>query len=81
MTAEANAHRSPARDSPRYVRGHAVTLAMVAMGTAIYACMWFWYWRANKRRAAGHMSDKHRRMTEEELAELGDDSPRYRYTV
>lgn len=54
---------------------------MVAMGTCIYGFMWFWYWRANKKRAAGEMSEKHRGMEEEELMELGDDSPRYSYTI
>ncbi|PNY27354.1 transporter [Tolypocladium capitatum] len=71
----------PKRDQPRYSRGHAVTLGMVAMGTCIYGFMWSWYSRANKKRAAGQMSEKHRGMEEEELMELGDDSPRYRYTI
>ena len=54
---------------------------MVAMGTAIYGFMWFWFWRANRRRESGAMSEKHRQMDEDELMELGDDSPRYRYTI
>ena len=56
---------------------------MVGMGTLIYAYMWFWYRRENARRDAGEASvaEKYRGMSEEELKELGDDSPRYRYTV
>ena len=73
--------RSPKPDQPRYIRGHAVSLSMVAMGTAIYGFMWFWFWRANRRRESGEMSEKHRQMDEDELMELGDDSPRYRYTI
>ncbi|UNI17643.1 hypothetical protein JDV02_003971 [Purpureocillium takamizusanense] len=76
-----SAYIYPKGDKPRYIRGHAVSLSMVAMGTAIYGFMWFWFWRANQRREAGEMSEKHRQMDEDELKELGDDSPRYRYTI
>ncbi|KAG8405767.1 hypothetical protein J3458_021701 [Metarhizium acridum] len=71
----------PKPDAPRYIRGHAVCLSMVGMGTAIYGFLWFWYWRQNKRREAGVMEDKFRDMEEEELMELGDDSPRFRYMI
>lgn len=54
---------------------------MVALGVIIYAFMWWWYRRANKRRDEGEMDDKYRGMAEEDLRELGDDSPRYRYTI
>lgn len=73
--------RSPRGDSPRYSRGHGTTLAMVALGTAIYGLMGLWYRRENARRARAPLSDKHRRMSDEELEELGDDSPRYVYTT
>ncbi|KAH7134689.1 major facilitator superfamily domain-containing protein [Dactylonectria estremocensis] len=71
----------PVKDKPRYVRGHAVTLSMVGLGTVIYAFLWFWYRRENQRRAAGEMKEKYRGMAEEELVELGDESPHYRYTI
>lgn len=54
---------------------------MVAMGTLLYALLWGWYQRENERRAAGVVSDKHKDMSEEELKELGDESPHYRYTI
>lgn len=63
------------------MRGHGVTLSMVALGTVIYSLMWLWYGRENKRRAGAPLSEKHRGMSEEELEELGDDSPRYIYTT
>ena len=72
---------SPVGDAPRYMRGHAVTLSMVAMGTTIYALMWAWYRRENHRRDKGEMKDEHRGLSEDELIELGDDSPGYRYTI
>ncbi|KID91779.1 Major facilitator superfamily domain, general substrate transporter [Metarhizium guizhouense ARSEF 977] len=71
----------PKPDAPRYIRGHAVCLSMVGMGTAIYGFLWFWYWRQNRRREAGVMEEKFRDMEEEELMELGDDSPRFRYMI
>ncbi|KAJ4998117.1 putative transporter [Colletotrichum sp. SAR 10_66] len=69
------------RLSERYIRGHAVTLSMVGMGTCLYGFMWFWYWRANKQREAGFAEDKYRDLSDDELAELGDESPRFRYTI
>ncbi|KHO02091.1 Major facilitator superfamily domain, general substrate transporter [Metarhizium album ARSEF 1941] len=71
----------PKSDAPRYTRGHAVCLSMVAMGTAMYGFLWYWYWRQNRRRKAGVMDDKYRDKGEAELMALGDDSPRFRYTI
>ncbi|KAM0321913.1 hypothetical protein ACHAQA_009810 [Verticillium albo-atrum] len=68
-------------DGPRYIRGHATTLAMVSMATCIYAFMWWYLQRQNKRRDSGEVSAKHRDLSEDELAELGDESPRFRYTI
>ncbi|KPM38440.1 putative transporter [Neonectria ditissima] len=71
----------PAADKPRYIRGHAVTLSMVGLGTIIYGLLWFWYRRENQLRIAGQIKEKHRGMDDEELMELGDESPHYRYTT
>ncbi|KAL0936982.1 MFS transporter [Colletotrichum truncatum] len=67
-------------DKPRYIRGHAVTLSMVGMATCLYGFLWFWYSRANKQREAGQLEDKYRDLSDDELAELGDESPRFKYT-
>lgn len=56
-------------------------LAMLGMGTAIYGFLWYWYGRENRRREGGAVSERHRGMGEEELVELGDDSPQFRYTI
>lgn len=53
---------------------------MVAMGTVLYSFMWWWYRRENQRRDAGEVKEKYQGLAEEELVELGDDSPNYRYT-
>ncbi|KAH7322747.1 major facilitator superfamily domain-containing protein [Stachybotrys elegans] len=71
----------PRGDAPRYTRGHAVTLSMVAVGTLLYAFLWYSYRQINRRRDAGEMAEKHRGMDEDELRELGDESPHYRYTI
>ncbi|KAM0494726.1 hypothetical protein ACHAP9_003645 [Verticillium nonalfalfae] len=72
---------SGSADGPRYIRGHATTLAMVSMATCIYAFMWWYFNRQNNQRDRGELSDKHRDLSEEELAELGDESPHFRYTI
>ncbi|KAK7923616.1 hypothetical protein PG985_007687 [Apiospora marii] len=67
-------------EGPRYIRGNAVSLSMVGMAVCIYGFLWFWFRRENRRRDAGHVSAKHQHLSEQELMELGDESPHYRYT-
>lgn len=54
---------------------------MVGLGTAIYGFMWYWYRSANRRRDEGEVKERYRGMEEEDLKELGDESPHYRYTI
>ncbi|EKD20641.1 uncharacterized protein L3040_006366 [Drepanopeziza brunnea f. sp. 'multigermtubi'] len=71
----------PTVDRPRYVRGHAVTLGMIGFSGLMYATMWFVYDRANRRRDAGLEDWKvPLGMSDDEVADLGDESPRYRFT-
>ena len=67
-------------DKPRYITGHAVTLAVVAMAVIIYAIMWFYFLGINKKRAAGKEEWKTEGKSEEEVKELGDASPHFVYT-
>ncbi|KAF2751830.1 MFS general substrate transporter [Sporormia fimetaria CBS 119925] len=71
----------PANEGPRFIRGHAVTLAMVAWACAVYAFMWFYFARVNARRARGEEDWKMEGLSEEEIAELGDESPRFMFTI
>ncbi|CAL3973279.1 unnamed protein product [Diplocarpon coronariae] len=71
----------PTADKPRYIRGHAITLSLVGFACIVYALMWYVYDRANKRREAGFEDYKVEGMSEDEIAELGDGSPRYKYTI
>lgn len=71
----------PNHTAPRYIMGHAVTLGLTAFSALIFAFMWFWYARINKGRAAGKEDYKIEGMSEEEVQEMGDRNPRFRYTT
>ena len=71
----------PSSGAPRYIKGNAVSLSLVGMSTLIYGFMWFYFDRENKKRAAGEMEDHHRTLGHDELAELGDESPHFVYTI
>ncbi|KAL7619563.1 hypothetical protein AAE478_010104 [Parahypoxylon ruwenzoriense] len=71
----------PSTDGPRYIVGNAVSLSLVGMGACIYGFLWYWFARENKKRDGGFMKPEHESLSEDELAELGDDSPRYKYTI
>ena len=55
-------------------------MALVAMSSAIYTLFWLYFRYENKRRAAGKLDHKIEGMTDEEVDELGEHNPRYRYT-
>ena len=68
-------------EAPRYVRGHAVTLGLVAFATLIYGFMSWFLARENRRRQEGKEDAKMINMTDQEIEELGDASPRFVYTI
>lgn len=53
---------------------------MVAMAGVIYAFTTVYFRRRNKSRAAGDDDHTVVGMSEEEIAELGDENPRFVYT-
>lgn len=55
-------------------------MALVAMATVIYMAFWVYFHYENKRRAAGKLDYKTQGLTPEEVDELGEDNPRFRYT-
>ncbi|KAL8668544.1 MAG: hypothetical protein Q9168_006826 [Polycauliona sp. 1 TL-2023] len=71
----------PNSEGTRFIRGHAVTLAMVGMANVIFAFMWWYLSRLNNRRRRGEEDAKIANMSEDEIAELGDESPRFIYTT
>ncbi|GME64281.1 Major facilitator superfamily [Neofusicoccum parvum] len=71
----------PTSDGPRYIRGHAVTLGFGALSVVCHSIVWRQYSQANTKRAAGTEDGLIEGMSEEEIRELGDRSPRFVYTV
>ncbi|GAB1522054.1 hypothetical protein RhiTH_005158 [Rhizoctonia solani] len=66
-------------EKPRYIRGHAVSLAMVAFASAVYAVLAVVYSRINARRSMGKEDYKLAGKTDEEVDAMGDESPRFRW--
>jgi hypothetical protein len=56
-------------------------MAMVAWACLVYAYMWLHFARINSRREKGLEDHTVEGMSDEEVAELGDDSPRFVYTI
>ncbi|KAL8730748.1 MAG: hypothetical protein Q9181_004554 [Wetmoreana brouardii] len=71
----------PGTEGPRFVRGHAVSLALVGMSSIVFAFMSWYLSKKNDRRRRGEEDDRVVDMSESEIAELGDESPRYVFTV
>ncbi|KAF3067218.1 hypothetical protein GL218_08549 [Daldinia childiae] len=71
----------PSADGPRYIVGNAVSLSLVGMAACLFGFLWYWFDRENKKRAEGPLAPAHENLSEDELAELGDESPRYKYTI
>jgi hypothetical protein len=71
----------PSSEGPRYVRGHAVTLGLVAMAAIVYGLMSVYFTNANKRRTRGDEDAKFAGMGAEEIDELGDRSPRFMFAT
>lgn len=57
-----------------------MSLAMVGVAAVLYAIMWVYFRGANKKRRAGKEDGKINGMTEEQIAEMGDESPRFMFT-
>jgi hypothetical protein len=58
-----------------------VTMAMVAWACLCYIVMWLYFARVNARRARGEEDHKIEGLSDDEIAEMGDDSPRFVYTI
>ncbi|KAL8987792.1 MAG: hypothetical protein Q9177_003044 [Variospora cf. flavescens] len=69
----------PTNDKPRFLMGHAVTIALLGLSAAISGLLWWTMLRINGRREEGKEDWKMVGLTEEEVDELGDESPRFRF--
>lgn len=63
------------------MKGHGITLAMVGFAIACYSVLWFTFARINERRDNGEEDHLIEGMSDEQVAEMGDESPRFRYTT
>lgn len=68
------------KDDPCFIVGHSVSMAMILMAMALFLTMGLWFRHVNERWASGDDGDRVEGMTEEEIAELGENNPEYRYT-
>ncbi|KAL4937238.1 hypothetical protein BDV06DRAFT_216033 [Aspergillus oleicola] len=66
-------------EGPRYVRGNAVTLGLVGFAGVVYGIMWVYYEWKNKQRDRGVEDAKIEGMSDEQIEEMGDMSPRFRW--
>lgn len=65
----------PSGEGPRYIRGHAVTLALVGFAAILYIVMYAYFKSENAKRASGKRDAIKQGLTEEEVIALGDENP------
>lgn len=58
-----------------------MTLGLVGFAILLYSLLSFFLARENRLRKEGKVDGKIERMTDEEIEELGDESPRFLYTI
>ena len=66
---------------PEYIPGYATSIGTLFLGMTMASTLCGWYWHQNRQRIAGKQNWKAENKTEEEVAEMGDKSPLYRYTL
>ncbi|KIY44045.1 MFS transporter [Fistulina hepatica ATCC 64428] len=71
----------PTADGPRYLMGHAVTLSLIGFSCIVYTFMTCWLSHLNRDREQGVEDHLIVGLSEEEISELGDKSPRFVYTT
>ncbi|KAJ5217938.1 uncharacterized protein N7498_000037 [Penicillium cinerascens] len=70
----------PTNEGPRYIKGHTITMAMVAYSTVVFICLSLWFRYANRRRAEGKDDHHANGLSEDETNELGHGSPNFHFT-
>lgn len=69
------------QDAPRYVLGHALTLAFVCLGAAGMVVAVISYSYSNKRRRIALEAGEYDNHTEEQILKMGDKSPYFTYRL
>lgn len=71
----------PSTEGPRYIRGHAVTMGLVAFAAVLFGSMSVWFRRENGKRERGLRDGDMEGMSEEEVLALGDGNPKFRFAT
>ncbi|KAK7887727.1 hypothetical protein LTR67_009630 [Exophiala xenobiotica] len=71
----------PATDGPHYTVGFSVSIGLLGFGSFLYGFASLYLHRVNKRRMEGKEDHKVAGMTDHEIDALGDESPRFVYTI
>lgn len=67
--------------APTYTPGYAATIGLLSLGIVIYVALHLYFRMMNRRKLAGKEDWRIEGKTEEEIAEMGEDNPRYLYTI
>jgi hypothetical protein len=67
--------------APEFTAGYGATIGLLALGISIYIALHFYFRMKNKRKLSGKEDWRIEGKTEEEIAEMGEDNPRYLYTT
>lgn len=67
--------------APHYRRGYSATIGLLILSMSIYTVMHLYYKHQNTLREAGRQDWKTQGKTEAEINEMGEQNPRYRFTV
>lgn len=67
-------------DRPLFRPGYGAQIGLLVLGIALYTALHFYFRMANKRKLSGKEDWRMEGKTEEEIAEMGEDNPRYLYT-
>lgn len=65
-------------DSPKYLLGHGLEIGFVTLGLCAVIALRLNYGRINAQRERSGEAES---LTDEQLADLGDKSPNFRYTL
>lgn len=69
------------REAPAYPTGYGTSIGVLAVGVLIGLGLEGAYWYLNKKKAQVPEEEIRARFTEQELSDLGDRSPLYKYTL
>jgi MFS family permease len=67
--------------APGYLPGYGATIGLLALGIALYTALHFYFRLQNKKKREGKYDYLMEGKTEEEIAEMGENNPRYMYTI